>query len=385
MTDSNYNDPIWGFLKSGPIAWNEYVALQKRPFLIKDVRFPTGKYTNYDFSGIAWHNVHFGGTTFEDCDFSGCDFREGIFVESAFVSCKFNRAHTFRTGLEGVSVSSCSIQESQFHIGKWMSVSFYSCDISLTRFSRLFVDDFHDKGSVFRSCGYFDTKFFVYEFINTSFNDVEFGSVSFAGGAFTNSSGLETCHSHSSCFIDMVTLTRSTHLPSAFLRQCHVPEQLVEYLPSLIGTPIAYFSCFLSHSTKDTMFVELLQKDLEGKGVDCWYWKEDARWGVPLMQSIDEAIRIYDRVIVVCSKASLESPAVTREIERALQREDQSRRRGEAADILFPIRLDDFIFEWKHQRQSDVVTKFIGDFTHWSDPFVYAQQLNKLVSDLKTS
>jgi hypothetical protein len=38
---------------------------------------------------------------------------------------------------------------------------------------------------------------------------------------------------------------------------------------------------------------------------------------------IDTAIRHYDKLVVICSKHSLESPPVIREIERALQKEDR--------------------------------------------------------------
>ena len=76
-------------------------------------------------------------------------------------------------------------------------------------------------------------------------------------------------------------------------------------------------------------------------------------WG-----EIDTAIRHYDKLVVICSQHSLESPPVIREIERALQKEDREHR-----NVLFPIRIDDYLFdEWDHPRKADVVSKVIGDF-----------------------
>jgi hypothetical protein len=52
---------------------------------------------------------------------------------------------------------------------------------------------------------------------------------------------------------------------------------------------------------------------------------------------------------------------VLREIERSLQREDE-----EGTHVLFPIRIDDYIFDqWQHERKGDVVAKVVGDFSEW--------------------
>jgi hypothetical protein len=73
---------------------------------------------------------------------------------------------------------------------------------------------------------------------------------------------------------------------------------------------------------------------------------------------IDSTIKIYDKLIVVCSRASLHSGPVLREIERALTSED-----FEKKNLLFPIRLDKFIFsEWQHEGKADLIAKVIGDF-----------------------
>jgi len=85
---------------------------------------------------------------------------------------------------------------------------------------------------------------------------------------------------------------------------------------------------------------------------------ENAKWGEPVWGEIDTAIRHYDKLVVLCSKHSLESPPVIREIERALQKEDRDHK-----NVLFPIRIDDYLFEeWDHPRKADVVSKVIGDF-----------------------
>jgi hypothetical protein len=106
--------------------------------------------------------------------------------------------------------------------------------------------------------------------------------------------------------------------------------------------------------------------------------------GKTLMKFIDEAVRVYDKLVVICSEQSLQAPAVIREIERALQKEDVLARQGKDDEVLFPIRLDDFIFEkWEHHRKADVLTKNVGDLRNWTDPEAYSKCLNRLLRDLK--
>ncbi len=95
-----------------------------------------------------------------------------------------------------------------------------------------------------------------------------------------------------------------------------------------------------SVSSKDDDFAQRLYADLQAKNVRCWKFDENAKWGEPVWGEIDTAIRHYDKLVVICSQHSLQSPPVIREIERALQKEDREHR-----NVLFPVRIDDYLFD----------------------------------------
>jgi hypothetical protein len=102
------------------------------------------------------------------------------------------------------------------------------------------------------------------------------------------------------------------------------------------------------------------------------------------MSSIDEAMRVYDKLVVICSEQSLKSPAVIREIERALQKEDELARQSKEQEVLFPIRLDEYIFNrWDHYRKADVTANTVGDFRNWDEPERYKNAFDRLLRDLK--
>jgi len=121
-----------------------------------------------------------------------------------------------------------------------------------------------------------------------------------------------------------------------------------------------------------------LYADLQAKSVRCWKFDENAKWGEPVWGEIDTAIRHYDKLVVICSKDSLQSVPVIREIERALQKEDREHR-----DVLFPIRIDDYLFEkWDHPRKADVVSKVIGDFRGSGNLATYSKAFPRFLDAL---
>jgi hypothetical protein len=137
------------------------------------------------------------------------------------------------------------------------------------------------------------------------------------------------------------TLFRSKgKIPEAFLRGCGLPDSLIEYLPSLIGSmsPIEFYSCFISYSSRNQEFADRLHADLQAKGVRCWFDRDDLKIGDKIRHRITEAIRVHDKLMLVLSEQSINSDWVEGEVEAALERE-----RREKRTVLFPFRLDDAV------------------------------------------
>ena len=100
---------------------------------------------------------------------------------------------------------------------------------------------------------------------------------------------------------------RSGPLPLPFLRGVGLPNKLIDYLPSLLSLPVQFYSCFISYSSKDEDFASRLHADLQSKGVRCWYAPEDMKIGAKILDTIDEAIRLRDKVLLVLSAPSIAS------------------------------------------------------------------------------
>jgi hypothetical protein len=186
--------------------------------------------------------------------------------------------------------------------------------------------------------------------------------------------GLELIAHHGPSIVGVDTLVRSRgRIPEVFLRGCGVPDAFIEYLPSLIGSmqSIQFYSCFISYSTQNQDFAERLHGKMRDKGLRVWYAPEDVQGGKKLHEQIDEAIRVYDKLLLVLSSESMNSEWVSTEIRKARKEETKERKRK-----LFPIRLVDFkaVEDWecfdadsKKDFGVEIREYLIPDFSNWKD------------------
>ena len=170
----------------------------------------------------------------------------------------------------------------------------------------------------------------------------------------------------------------SRNVPLIFWRGCGLPDALIEYMPSITGEAIQFYSCFISYSSKDQEFAERLHADLQNNGVRCWFAPHDLSIGMKILDGLDEAIRLRDKVVLILSEGAIASDWVEDEVATAFEEE---RRRKET--ILFPIRLDDAVMDTGEAWASKLRTRNIGDFTKWKDHDAYKATLDRILRDLK--
>jgi uncharacterized protein YjbI with pentapeptide repeats len=206
----------------------------------------------------------------------------------------------------------------------------------------------------------------------------------------STASGLDSIKYEGPSYVDLNTIkTIPTRYRDAFLRGCGLPDIYIEFLPSILNDAIQFYSCFISYSTADQAFAERLHADLQANGVRCWFAPHNVRSGKKLHEQIDEAIRLYDRLLLILSEASMNSEWVGTEIAYARQKEQRERRK-----VLFPISVVAFerIREWKcfdadngKDSAREVREYFVPDFSNWKDHDEYKQAFDRLLRDLKAT
>jgi uncharacterized protein YjbI with pentapeptide repeats len=217
--------------------------------------------------------------------------------------------------------------------------------------------------------------------------EAEIGMTTFAANDLSTTLGLETVKHRrpSSIGIDTIFLSKGK-IPNSFLRGAGVPENFIQYLPSLLGTGIEFYSLFISYSTVDEDFAKRLYADLQAKGVRCWFAPHSMRSGEKIHEQIDQAIRVYDRLLLILSPSSITSNWVKTEIANARLREASERKR-----VLYPIRLCPFetLRDWKCfdadtgvDSAREIREYFIPDFSNWKEHDPYQKAFDALMKDL---
>jgi hypothetical protein len=217
---------------------------------------------------------------------------------------------------------------------------------------------------------------------NTNLSNARIGWTAFGSTNLSRVQGLNALQHIGPSTVGLDTLYMSgRNIPEGFLRGCGVPEEFIHYFPSLIEAErsIQFYSCFISYSSKDQEFAERLHDDLQAKGVRIWFAPHDMKIGARIRPTIDESIRVYDKLLLVLSENSVGSQWVEQEVETALARE----REPEGRTVLFPIRIDDAVMEIKSGWPALLKnTRNVGDFTRWKEHDSYWKTFERLLRDL---
>ena len=353
-------------LKHGVEVWNQWRL--EHPEIQPDLN-------GTDLRGTDLREADLSGADFRTANLSKANLREANLDKANLCSAKLNKtnlskvkltgAYLTRALLSGASLSKANLREANLDKANLSGVNLYRANLSRANLSET---NLHM--TIFNRTDLNETDLSYAFMILTIFGDVDLSVVK----------GLDVVKHRGPSTIGIDAIYRSRGaIPEVFLRGAGVPDSFITYARSLVNNPIDYYTCFISYSNKNEAFAKRLYADLQSNGVRCWFAPEDMKIGDKIRIRIDEAIRMYDKLLLVLSQDSIDSDWVEYEVEAALAKE----RVGKGA-ILFPIRLDNTVMEsttaWAAHLKN---TRHIGDFEQWKNHDIYQGAFQRLLRDLK--
>lgn len=194
------------------------------------------------------------------------------------------------------------------------------------------------------------------------FAEATFGWTRLADLDLSAAGGLDSARHLGPSSAGLDTIFRcGTQLPEIFLQGLGLPDIFLTYMASLLGQAFEFFSCAVRSSPADHRFAERLFADLRARGIRTWHRPDEGAASPDRGHEIDRSIKVFDRLVLICSEASLQNERILTDLEQALDREED---RGPT--ILFPVRIDDYVLNgWQHARKAAVLARPLPDFADW--------------------
>ncbi len=210
----------------------------------------------------------------------------------------------------------------------------------------------------------------------------------FANVDLSGAVGLDGVNHHGPSTIGLDTIHASNgNVTERFLRGAGVPLAVIEpMLPPVRTRAGQWHSCFISYSLADEEFARRLQGHLRDAGVRAWCVPEDIDGAKMPHEQLFKVIQQRDKLLLVLSRASVNSEWVAAETKRVREAEKKEQRRK-----LFPIRVVDWntFSGWMTAHGatgSDLgiarTEENVPDFTGWRDQPLFDKAFEMLKQEL---
>lgn len=353
-------------LEKGIEVWNKWRAKNPdvRPDLSKfDLRGYNLRRANLNEAYLSYADISY--TSLSDSNLNKANLNGIKAIETDFIYAFSN----------GANFNNSNLSLAVFCGAELIRADFSYCNLNRTDFAR---------ANLYRA------NFNKSDFNKTILRGSYIGNSSLCNLDLSQAKNLETVIHKRPSSIGLDTIYKSGgNIPDTFLRGCGVPESFISYLKDRVGfaKPVDFHSCFISYSHKDKSFAKRLHNDLQERGIRCWLDEHQILPGDDLYDQIDRGIRIWDKVILCCSKNSLNSGWVEDELDKAIQKEKMLRKERQKKILaLIPLDLDGYVLRgWESGKKSVITSRMIADFKGLEkEKKKYEAQFEKLVKALQT-
>lgn len=353
-------------LRLGTDAWNQWRKENQR--IEPDLREASLDGINLRRANLR--SVNLNWAHLQEADLRGADFSRSTALSALLNNAKLQKAKIQVANFGQVNLSGADLFGAEF-----CTISLRAANLSDADFGDAHFSDVDFRGAFLR---------------RANFTGATAAACSFTECDLSEVSGLESMTHITPSSVGVDTIYRSKgRIPESFLRGCGVPENLIAYIPSLVNSEdgIQFYSCFISYSGKDEEFAKRLHGKMRDAHLRVWFAPEDIQGGKKLHEQIEAAIYVFDKLLIVLSKASLKSQWVMTELRKARKAERQSRKRK-----LFPVRLVDMktLKSWEcidpdtgEDLALEVRRYFIPDFSNWKDHDSFETAFTRLLKDLR--
>jgi uncharacterized protein YjbI with pentapeptide repeats len=350
--------------------------------------------TGAKLDGAKLRGANLSSANFSDSHLSGADLRRADLSRADLKRADLRRANFRRADLSGASLTEANLSGANLTEATLSRADLVAANLSGADLTGAQLDWANLSGARLSRANLVRANLSRANLSEASLSRANLSEVSFTANVWANTDlsevkGLESVRHRGPSCIGIDTFFRSKgKIPEAFLRGAGVPDVFIQYAASLAGAPLEFYSCFISYSHANNPFACRLHDALQGRGIRCWLDEHHVLPGDSVHAQIDRGIRLWDKILLCCSEASLNNSwCVENEIQIALNKEKQlNKERGQKVLALIPLNLDGYLLsgKWQSGMSTHILTRLAADFTGWEgDNSKFEEQLEKLIKALR--
>lgn len=241
---------------------------------------------------------------------AGLDLRGAVLSNADLRGVDFTRADLHEGNLSGAQLEGAIFSRALFEFTDLTGANLEGASLDRARLYYVRLQD-----SNLHRANLMNASLEVTELDNADFTEAHVGWTRFADLDLSVAKALEFVSHGAPSTLGIDVLYRSGgNIPEVFLRGAGVPDSLITYMRSLTARPIEFYSCFISYSHADKSFARRLHDTLQGRGIRCWLDEHQLLPGDDIYEATDRGIRLWDKVLLCCSKTSLSSWWVDKEV-----------------------------------------------------------------------
>jgi uncharacterized protein YjbI with pentapeptide repeats len=314
--------------------------------------------------GGTFIGANFRGATLRGSQLVGVEFDGANFALAGLDDANLKRAQLGGANMHGAVLRGANLSNSVLRNAQLTWTNFDNAQLQNAQF-----DGANVECATFRDANLRGASFGRAVLAGASFSGAQIGLNNFSGVDLSSLCDARRAVLHvGPSTVDYESILLSIRSPrlKEFLELAGMPslfvERMVECAMAMATHGFtAIRSTFISYGQPDEPFARRLHEHLHRSGVTTFFFPEHAVPGEKLHHTLRKGIREHDRLILICSRGSLDRKGVLVELEEALAREHR-----DGTDHLIPIRLDDYVLKDWAPKNPDVAQavrdKVVADF-----------------------
>jgi hypothetical protein len=362
-------------LKQGAKAWNEWLRERRKDRV--EVR-------EADLHGVTLLRADLSDATLIDAELRGVDLSEVDLRRVNLSQANLIEANLTKANLMGANLRKANFYRANLSRANLRGADLHGADLRGADLHRAKLTEANLSGADLYRANLWSAILGSANFKNAIVGSTIFGSVD-----LSSCRGLDSIRHQRPSTIGVDTIIRSKgQIPETFLRGVGLPDEWINYIPSLVGNSIQFFSCFISYSSSDRPFAVRLHDALQSKGIRCWLDEKQLLPGHDISRELERGIYLWDKFLLCASENSLTSWWVEDEIKTALEKERALRKeRGEPVRKLIPLNLDGYMFTDKWDLgvfATEIRSRVAADFRDWENSSSnFDKQVDRVIKALR--